>query len=263
MSDKSSSAKATIQSAPGVTTETEPLGNTELAYEQVRQAIVEGVFQPGQRLIEHRVSEEFGLSRTPIREAFRRLEAEGLLVTERHRGARVRDVSATDIHDIYELRATLEGLVASRAAERITPELLAIINGAADEFAASIPATDAVDVLDIRRLNAANEAFHSGLVTAAGHDRLANMLRRTVDIPLVFEALRQFAHEELQRSNLFHFMILDCVRQGEGSRASSLMQEHIYQGRDVLLESLGADGSAAGWIREQMPPGSGAGRSAG
>src|SRR5262245_1038429 len=83
------------------------LGSAEQAYRQIRDAIVQGRYRPGQRLIEQRISEEFGLSRTPVREGLRRLEAEGLVITERNRGAVVRPVTPGDIDDLYELRATL------------------------------------------------------------------------------------------------------------------------------------------------------------
>ena len=75
------------------------------AYRLIRRAIVEGAYAPGQRLVEQRLAEEHGLSRTPVREALRRLQAEGLVDVERHRGAAVRRLSADDISDIYELRS--------------------------------------------------------------------------------------------------------------------------------------------------------------
>ncbi len=92
----------------------------ELAYEQVRAAIVENRYPPGQRLVEQRIAEELGLSRTPVREALRMLEAEGLVVSERNRGAMVRPLSATEVVDLYGLRIRLESYAVEVATERAT-----------------------------------------------------------------------------------------------------------------------------------------------
>src|ERR1700678_1450850 len=95
------------------------------AYEQIRQAIVEGRYRPGQRLIEQRVAGELDLSRTPIREALRMLDAEGLVITEPNRGAIVRPIAANDVQDLYELRGRLESYAAYRASQRRTDQHLA------------------------------------------------------------------------------------------------------------------------------------------
>jgi DNA-binding GntR family transcriptional regulator len=231
-----SARRAASAKAPAVTTESR--GNAELAYMRIRQAIVEGKYLPGQRLIEQRVGEEIGLSRTPVREAFRRLEAEGLLTSELNRGATVRDVSEVEIRDIYQLRSLLEGLVAERAAERATPELSEELRASAVAFEAAIPPGEVCDVRELRRLSEANAVFHSTLLRMADHRRLSQILGRTVDIPLVFQAFRQFDRSERVRSAMFHHLIADAVSAGEGARAANLMREHILQGRDVLLTSL-------------------------
>ena len=92
----------------------------ELAYRRVRTAIVENRYPPGQRLVEQRLAEELGLSRTPVREALRMLEAEGLVVSRRNRGAMVRPLSATEVVDLYGLRIRLESYAVEVATERAT-----------------------------------------------------------------------------------------------------------------------------------------------
>lgn len=82
------------------------------AYRRIRSAIVEGQFRPGQRLVEQRIAEDFAFSRTPIREAMRRLQAEGLVHIEPNRGALVRPMTLEEILDLYELRARLEAYAA-------------------------------------------------------------------------------------------------------------------------------------------------------
>jgi len=230
------------QDAEVVATSTSASGTgapgSRTAYEAIRQEIVEGGYKPGERLVEQRLAEAHGLSRTPVREALKWLEAEGLVRIEPHRGAVVRPMTLNDVRDIYELRAELEGYAARRAAARIDPETLAQIAAAVDAFDLAIAAAARGDLDGIRAVNAANRRIHDAVVFAAAHERLAQLLHRTVDMPLVFEAFRRFDREELQRSNEFHRLIHHALTAGDGPRAEALMREHIAQGRDVLVDAV-------------------------
>jgi DNA-binding GntR family transcriptional regulator len=216
------------------------LGSAQRAYEFIRAAIIEGRYRPGQHLIEQRIGEEFDLSRTPVREALRILEAEGLVMSERNRGAVVRPVSAADIYDLYELRARLESLAAERAAERVTPEDLFDLDAAIGDFDNAVRADSSAGLAQIRSINQANAKFHGTILRMANHSRLSQILSRTVDIPLVFQAFRVFDRDERLRSNHFHRFMRDAVAAGEAERAGRLMSEHIFMGRDVLLARLEA-----------------------
>ena len=213
-------------------------GNSQTAYAQIRQAIVEGRYRPGQRLIEQRIAEEFSLSRTPVREALRRLEAEGLVLSEPNRGAVVRDVSIDDVSDLYGLRARLEAYAAELAASRIEPGEIEELDAGIAEFEAAL-ASEPTDSIELTRaVDVANRRIHETILAAARHDRLARLLERTVDIPLVFQAFRQFDRAGTERSHLFHQLLRDAIIAGDGSRASALMYEHVLQGRDVLVAHL-------------------------
>lgn len=219
------------------------------AYELIRSAIVENRYAPGQRLIEQRIAEEFGLSRTPVREALRQLEAEGLIVAQKNRGARVRPMSATELVDLYGLRIRLESYAAELAAERATDEEIEALGEAVEEFAQvrlRLATEDGDPDLDLlRELNAANQRIHSTIVAAARHDRLSAMLGRTVDIPLVFRAFSLFGVEEMERSDLFHHLIHDAIRRRDGPRAARLMGEHIQHGLDAVLDALEDEGATS------------------
>ena len=219
------------------------LGHSQRAYVEIRRAIVEGRYRPGQRLVEQRISEEFELSRTPVREALRRLESEGLVRTERNRGAVVRDVTAADVVDLYELRASLEALAAQRAAQRATPGDIADLDAAIQEFDRTLRLRNMSDLELVRRVDAANTQFHATVMRIADHQRLSQLLTTVVDLPLVFKAFRVFSREERERSNMFHRLIRDAIAGGEPERASRLMTEHIFLGRDTLLERLPDDGA--------------------
>jgi DNA-binding GntR family transcriptional regulator len=208
------------------------------AYAQVRAAIVENRYPPGQRLVEQRIAEELGLSRTPVREALRMLEAEGLVVSERNRGAMVRPLSPTEVVDLYGLRIRLESYAVEVATERATEEELGELVAAADAFTDVRRALDAGTVENVRELHEANRRLHDGILAAARHHRLSVMLARTVDIPLVFQAFRSFGPEEVERSDTFHHLIVDAMCRRDATRASALMAEHIAQGRDAVLDAM-------------------------
>jgi DNA-binding GntR family transcriptional regulator len=208
------------------------------AYEQVRNAIVDNRYPPGQRLVEQRIAEELGLSRTPVREALRMLEAEGLVVSERNRGAMVRPLSPTEVLDLYGLRIRLESYAVEVATERATEAELGALVAAADAFGDVRRTIDVDSEEGVRRLHEANRRFHDGVLTAARHHRLEVMLARTVDIPLVFQAFRTFGPAEIERSDTFHHLIVEAMCRRDPNRAAALMAEHITQGRDAVLDAL-------------------------
>jgi len=213
------------------------LGSSDSAYRGIRRAIVEGRYAPGARLVEQALSEELSLSRTPVREALRRLEVEGLVASRRHRGMVVATATEEDIRDLYELRARLEAYAAELAAQRRSPEQLDGIATAAADFDRAVGAwaPDPDGTGAVWEVHEANGRFHGTVVAAAGHERLQQLLARTVDVPLVYRAFRRFDADELRRSALFHHLIVGAVAAGEGSRAGRLMAEHVLLGRDRVL----------------------------
>jgi DNA-binding GntR family transcriptional regulator len=208
------------------------------AYAEVRAAIVESRYPPGHRLVEHRIAEELGLSRTPVREALRMLEAEGLVVSARNRGAMVRPLSETEVVDLYGLRIRLESYAVEVATERITESELGDLVDAADSFGDVVRAVDIDSVDGVRQLHDANRVLHDEILAAARHRLLAVMLARTVDTPLVFQAFRSFNAAEVERSDVFHHLIVNAMCRRDANRASALMAEHIAQGRDAVLDAM-------------------------
>jgi DNA-binding GntR family transcriptional regulator len=215
-------------------------------YEQIYRRIIEGVYRPGERLIEQRIAEELAVSRTPVREALVRLEGAGLVVNARHKGAMVRSLTREDIVDLYELRAVLESLAAKRAASRADEDEMTRMDEAIVSFDEAITQAWPMTIDQLRALNAANRQFHETVLTAARHPLLGQLLSVTVDAPLVFQAFRRFDRSESERSNLFHRLIRNAIAAGDGERADRLMTEHIDEGRDVLLDGFDRVGSVEG-----------------
>lgn len=216
---------------------------TRLAYEGIRQAIIEGRYKPGQRLIEQRIGEELHLSRTPVRESLRLLEAEGLVHSEPQRGVVVRTLTVKDVNDLYQLRSRLEALAAERAASRATVDEVEQLDSAITTFEASIEPAAEHEIEGLRTLNEANNLFHRVIIEAADHVQLTLILARTVDTSLVFQAFRQFSRAETERSNSFHRLIRDAIARKEPDRAARLMAEHVLLGRDALMAGLEDSGT--------------------
>jgi DNA-binding GntR family transcriptional regulator len=220
-------------------------------YEQIYRRIIEGVYRPGERLIEQRIAEELAVSRTPVREALVRLEGAGLVVNARHKGAMVRSLSREDIVDLYELRAVLESLAAKRAAAHADDSELARMDEAIADFDKAVTGgTGPMSIDELRATNAANRQFHETVLTAARHPLLGQLLSVTVDAPLVFQAFRRFDRSQSERSNLFHRLLRQAIGDHDGERAARLMTEHIDQGRDVLLAGFDRVGSVGGLFDE-------------
>ena len=208
------------------------------AYATLRAGIMDGRYTPGARLGEIEVAAELGLSRTPVREALRRLGSEGLVEHLPNRGARVRTWSAEDLDEGYEVRALLEGLGARRAAARVTPEQLDRLAALAAEMVAVDPSLGhrpPGDFADLARLNA---EFHALIVTASGSGRLGETLAGVVQMPLVLRTYQRYTPEALARSHAHHHEIVDALRAGDGTWAESVMRSHVLAARTVLLRSL-------------------------
>lgn len=211
----------------------------EIAYRAIREGIGRGRFRPGQRLIETAIAEEEGISRTPVRQALRRLERDGVVVIEKRRGARVRDLSPRHISDLYELRARLEAFACELAARRAGSAEHEDLRRIAAAFEVAALRDAAGD--DFARVRAANAALHRKIADAAGNPFVGIALEATIENPLVLRAYRGFSDEELSRSTLFHHLIVEAVCAGSADRAGRLMAEHVLQARDVLVAAAEAE----------------------
>ena len=140
----------------------------EAAVEQLREAIIRGVYQPGQRLKQQELARTLGCSPVPVREALHRLAAEGFVVIDPQRGARVADFNSRELEQIYEVRTLLEGRAAERAAERMTPETARRLRAILDKMD-----TPGIAPVDWVRLN---WEFHDGLYASSEQE----FLRKTI-----------------------------------------------------------------------------------
>jgi len=198
------------------------------AYHTLRAGIIEGAHQPGARITEQEVAAAAGVSRTPVREALRRLEAEGLLRFEPHRGAFVTAWSEQDAEDIFELRAILESYGARLAANKMSASMLKELRRLA-ELQVSEARQRKRGYLE--RITDLNHRFHEILQVAAASDRLRATLSTLSSAPLVLQTFRDYENEDLNRSAHHHLEIVEAIESGDGEWAASVMHSHVMAAR--------------------------------
>jgi GntR family transcriptional regulator of vanillate catabolism len=203
----------------------------------LRQAIVEGRYPPGTRLAEIPVAQALGVSRTPVRLAFRTLSQEGLLQRTGKRGLVVRDFTEADVLCAVEVRGALEGLAARRLAEAglaapLRDELQACLD-AGEEVLAS----GRLSARDVDRWSALNQRFHAAIVQAGGGRVIADAIARNNHLPFaaadsitIDKQSLPAEYRKLQLAQLQHRLIVEALRSGESARAETLMREHAYIG---------------------------------
>lgn len=211
-------------------------GNAEVV-DRLRRMIMVGEYEPWGRLVEEQLARSLGVSRTPVRQALTRLEAEGLVEIVPNKGAVVRGFGIEDVWDVYDLRALLEGHAARLAAGRITKEELGRLRVVAAEMEA-VEGRFSDRQEETRWLVARNQEFHGGIVEAGRNRRLGGLLDRTVELPLVFKAFYWYTPEERRVSNHHHRQLLRSLETGDGGRAEIVMREHVYEGRDTVIRAL-------------------------
>lgn len=221
---------------------------------RLRQAIIEGRYAAGERLAEIPVAEQLGVSRTPVRLAFRTLEQEGLLQKVGKRGLVVRGFSEADVLCAVEVRGALEGLAARRLAESgLPPEVRAALEDAIARGRALL-ASATLAPEDVGRWSELNRDFHAAIVDAAGSRVIGDAIARNNHLPFaaadsitIDKRALPAEHRKLQLAQLQHRLIVEALRQRESARAETLMREHAYIGlRYATLFGLDTPGLPAG-----------------
>jgi DNA-binding GntR family transcriptional regulator len=207
---------------------------SDAAVELIRQAVIEGRLEPGQRLKEEDLARELGISRTPVREALLVLQTEGLLEALPNRGSVVRSYSPEDLYDMYELRALLEGYAARQASLRISADDLVALSESNTRFSKLRRNGDMAELVG------ENMRFHNAVLDAAGSERLARMVRSVVELPLVYRSYIWYSKEQIRISEHYHVQLLAALEARDGDRAELIMKEHVFEARDFLIAKVRA-----------------------
>lgn len=204
----------------------------EVVFKTLRQAIIQGEFQPGERLMEETLAKKLGVSRTPVREAIRMLELEGLVVMIPRKGAEVAKITAKDLSDALEVRMALEALSVRLACERIDEEGKEKLLKACMEF------KEAINSKLVPHIVRCDETFHDIIFEITDNKRLitiAQNLREQVYRYRV-EYVKDFSyHDNLIRE---HDQITRAIITGDADTAEKVMRSHIYNQEQIVIKNI-------------------------
>lgn len=198
---------------------------SDRAYSEIRRMILRGELLPGEQIREEQLAEACGVSRTPVRDALRRLEAESFIIRNESQRSFVAQWSLEDIAEAFQLRALLEGRTARRAATRITAEQLRALKACNRRIEAAISGdTPAIGVFLEN-----NRIFHATIMEAAASVRLTNILASIVEQPVVLRTAQQYDRENLLRSHHEHQELVAAFERRDDDWAEAIMAAHIHR----------------------------------
>lgn len=211
---------------------------SERAYQKIRAHLLSGAVKPNEQLTEDRLAQITGVSRTPVREAVRRLEDELLLVRSESKRLFVADWSRDDIEEMFVLRQMLECHAAERAARRLSraqvAELEAVNRALSDAIEQPEP--------DVARFLEANRAFHEAIIDAAHSPRLAQLLAKLVEAPVVLRTARNYSLEDLRQSARDHDELIAAFAARDPDWARAVMGSHLRRAFHTFVKTVGPAG---------------------
>lgn len=202
-------------------------------FNTLREKILKGVYKPGERLMEIHLADQLGVSRTPIREAIRMLELEGLVKMVPRKGAQVAKISKEDLQDVLEVRKALDTLSVKLACERITEDEIKLLNNAEREFEKALASKDVRDIAE------ADVAFHDVIHSATKNGRLKSMISNLA------ERIYRYRFEYIKQQSdggktlmLEHREIMRCIESRDVESAVKATEIHIDNQEISISEQL-------------------------
>lgn len=211
---------------------TRPATAQEFVLGELRRAIATGEFTAGDPLRQDALAERFGVSRVPVREALKILEAEGQVVYAPHRGYRMAQLSLADLLEVYRLRELLEGEAARVAVERAGDDVRCAMEEAAREVEA------ASDAGDLAAMAEANRRFHFLLITAADMPRLERLVRVLWDATDTYRLVYYGSEDNRRLVHHEHALILRAFADRDPDGLASMLQEHRRHAVEMLRRLL-------------------------
>lgn len=193
----------------------------DVVFNTLRQAILRGELKPGERLMEIQLANKLGVSRTPIREALRKLELEGLVNMVPRKGAEVADITEKSLRDVLEVRKALEELSVQLACEKITEEEIEELKRVAERF------KDTLNDQDVTKIAEVDVAFHDVIYTATDNQKLILLLNN------LREQMYRYRVEYLKKEEAYpqliaeHEELIDNISKRNKEEATRIMCEHI------------------------------------
>lgn len=204
----------------------------DVIFDTLRNAIVNGDLRPGERLMEVYLAEQMGVSRTPVREAIRRLEADGLVTMEPRRGTRVAEISVKDIVDVLEVRSTLDRMATGLAAKRIQPQQIRALEAVHKQYAAHVLKENIEGAIkkDIE--------FHDLIYQASGNPRLVAVAAGLREHIYRFRVMYLRDMTKAADVETEHAGILNSLKQGDEQDAGAHAEDHIRHQMDAIINSM-------------------------
>lgn len=207
----------------------------DVVFYTLRQSILTGELKPGERLMEIHLADKLGVSRTPVREAIRRLELEGLVTMFPRRGAEVAQITEKSMSDVLEVRRTLDALCAELACDRISQEGLSSLKQACENFERSVSTKDA------QKIAQADVALHDIIVQATGNQRLIQLVNNLSEqmYRYRFEYIKDSSqHETLIKE---HRIIYQSIVDKDKDTAASAAKTHIDNQKKAIIRQIRLD----------------------
>ena len=204
----------------------------EAVCETLRDAIRKGILEPGERLMEVQLAEELGISRTPVREAIRKLEQEGYVIMMPRRGTYVSDISTNDVKEIFEIRSALESLATGLAARRIEPDELETLQNLLIEIEGYIAKNDMEKIVET------DIKFHGLLYQVSRNERLVNIINNLKEQLARFRTLSMSYPGRLQETLEEHSEMVEAIANGDVSAARDAAEHHMERAEKTLLKAM-------------------------
>lgn len=204
----------------------------DVVFQTLRKAILTGELKPGERLMEIHLAEKIGVSRTPIREAIRKLELEGLVTNVPRKGAQVAEISQKGLRDVLEVRRALDSFCAELACERITDEEKKELKEACLNFEEAVKTKDATIIAK------ADVRFHDIIIASTGNERIVALINNLAE--QMYRYRFEYIKDESNHPKLIaeHRMLVEAITNGDGEKARAIAGEHIDNQELSILKQL-------------------------
>ena len=204
----------------------------DVVFNTLRHAILKGELEPGERLMEIALAQKLGVSRTPIREAIRKLELEGLVVMVPRKGAEVADITEKDLRDVLEVRKALEELSIELAMRNMTEKNFGELEAANDTFAKNLEGDDLIKIAE------SDVAFHEIIYMATGNNRLIQMINNLRE--QMYRYRLEYIKDKSSHERLVaeHNRIMAAMKSGDISEAKAAIRLHVENQEENILKSI-------------------------
>lgn len=204
----------------------------DVVFNTLRQAILKGELEPGERLMEIQLAQKLGVSRTPIREAIRKLELEGLVIMIPRKGAEVARITEKDMRDVLEVRGTLEELAVLLACKNMTDDIIQELRMANKMFESAIVSKDVVKIVD------ADVNFHDLIYKATDNQRLMQIISNLSE--QMYRYRLEYIKDARSHSILIseHADIINRLKNKDVEGAKSVMNQHIYNQEKGIMRMM-------------------------